>query len=87
MTRNFGRWIAFASAPGRFDLVVLDLAMPRLGGDEALAEMLALRSDVTALLMTGSVDVDAFVRCRITSYNVCYTKLLRSPGAACPKSR
>jgi PAS domain S-box-containing protein len=46
----------FASDPTRFDLVILDLIMPRVGGRDALAQMRLLRSNLRALFVTGYDD-------------------------------
>ncbi len=44
---------AFAREPDRIALVVLDVIMPRLGGQQALARMRALRPDLKALFVSG----------------------------------
>jgi two-component system, cell cycle sensor histidine kinase and response regulator CckA len=46
----------FASDPTRFDLVILDLIMPRVGGRDALQQMRLLRSNLRALFVTGYDD-------------------------------
>ncbi len=43
----------FEQAPDDFDLVVLDVVMPRLGGREALTRMRERRPDLKALFVTG----------------------------------
>jgi signal transduction histidine kinase/CheY-like chemotaxis protein len=43
----------FRRDPARFDLVITDLTMPRLGGDALAARMLELRSDLPVVLVTG----------------------------------
>ncbi|HJV49037.1 MAG TPA: ATP-binding protein [Geothrix sp.] len=43
----------FESDPQAWDLVILDLVMPRLGGAEVLSRMEALRPDLPALLISG----------------------------------
>jgi PAS domain S-box-containing protein len=43
----------FAADPQQFDLVILDLIMPRLGGRDALARIRAIRPDVPAFFVTG----------------------------------
>ncbi len=48
----------FAERAAEIECVILDLAMPRLGGEEALAEIRALRSDVPALLASGYGEPD-----------------------------
>ncbi|HLP31460.1 MAG TPA: response regulator, partial [Geothrix sp.] len=44
---------AFLADPQGWDLVILDLVMPRLGGAEALNRIQALRPDLPVLLMSG----------------------------------
>ncbi|MBI1751566.1 MAG: response regulator [Acidobacteria bacterium] len=44
---------AFLSDPQAWDLVILDLVMPRLGGAEVLARIEALRPDLPALMISG----------------------------------
>ncbi len=41
-------------------LVLLDVKMPRMGGEEALAEMRRIRSDVRVVLMTGYGEEEIF---------------------------
>jgi two-component system, cell cycle sensor histidine kinase and response regulator CckA len=45
----------FAADPGRFDLLLLDLMLPRLSGREVLLRCRAIRSDVPILLSSGNV--------------------------------
>ena len=47
----------------RPDLVVLDINMPRLTGDEALARIMALDRRVIAVMMTAQDGIDAVGRC------------------------
>ena len=44
---------AFAATPHAFDLVLIDLTMPRLGGADAYREMRRARPDVRAILTSG----------------------------------
>ena len=43
----------FGAEPDRWCLVVLDLMMPVMPGDEALERILAMRRDIAALLYSG----------------------------------
>lgn len=47
---------AFRATPAEFDVVVLDLTMPRLGGLEALKRMRETRAELPALLLSGFSD-------------------------------
>jgi DNA-binding NtrC family response regulator len=44
---------AFADAPDRIALVLLDLTMPTLGGEEVFRAMRRIRPDVRVVLMSG----------------------------------
>lgn len=44
------------AAPGRFRLVVLDLTMPRLNGDEALLRIREVAPDLPALILSGFLE-------------------------------
>lgn len=44
---------------GRFDLIVLDLHMPRMGGLEVLKQIQSLGVEVPVIMVTGSRDVRA----------------------------
>lgn len=53
----------FAADPAAFDAVLLDVVMPRMGGEECLHELRALRPDVRVLMSSGftqDMTVDAF---------------------------
>ena len=43
----------FRSKPQYFDLVVTDMTMPNMSGDELAMELMALRSDIPVILCTG----------------------------------
>jgi DNA-binding NtrC family response regulator len=43
----------FSRDPGAIELVVLDLTMPHMGGEEAYREMRRLKRDVRVLLSSG----------------------------------
>ena len=44
---------AFRANPGRFDIVITDMAMPNMSGDKLSAELTEIRSDIPVLLCTG----------------------------------
>jgi CheY-like chemotaxis protein len=43
----------FRAAPSRFVVVLLDLTMPHLNGEDALRELRSIRPDIPVLLMSG----------------------------------
>ncbi len=47
----------FRSQPGSFDIVVTDMTMPHMRGDELAAELLKIRSDIPIILCTGYSDL------------------------------
>jgi CheY-like chemotaxis protein len=46
-------WQKIISADPRFDLVMLDLSMPRVGGEELLQRILARDPEARVILLTG----------------------------------
>ena len=46
----------FRQAPGRFDLVLLDMTMPRMNGHDTFAALRQVRADVRVLLTSGYVE-------------------------------
>ncbi len=46
----------FTAAPAGWDMVIVDLAMPGLGGDDLAAQILALRPTLPVLVITGFID-------------------------------
>ena len=52
----------FRAAPEAIALVVLDLTMPHMDGEEAFRQITALRPDVRVLLMSGFNEQDAVAR-------------------------
>lgn len=44
---------AFEQDPGQFDLIITDMTMPRMAGDELSMKILALRKDLPVILCTG----------------------------------
>ena len=74
---------------GRVDVMFLDLTMPDMDGYQVLETL--RKEDLNCLVIVVSADVQEKAQervlamgaiARITSYNVCYTKLLRK-GMAC----
>jgi CheY-like chemotaxis protein len=55
---------AFAAAPDQFDLVVTDMAMPRMTGIDLAQQMLAIRPDIPVLLASGYVRPEEAERAR-----------------------
>jgi two-component system, cell cycle sensor histidine kinase and response regulator CckA len=43
----------FTENPGKFDLLILDVVMPKVSGPEALSQMIAVRSDLRVIFSTG----------------------------------
>ena len=52
----------FRDTPDRFALVLLDLTMPHMDGEQAFAELRRLRPDVRVVLMSGFNAQEAMVR-------------------------
>jgi PAS domain S-box-containing protein len=52
----------FRAQPGRFALVLLDLTMPHMDGEQTFAELRRLHSDVRVVLMSGFDAHEATVR-------------------------
>jgi CheY-like chemotaxis protein len=46
----------FKSAPDDFDLVITDMAMPNISGDQLAAELMKVRKDIPILLGTRQSD-------------------------------
>ena len=46
----------FQSEPEQFDLVITDMAMPLMAGDQLAQELIKIRSDVPIILCTGHSD-------------------------------
>ena len=44
---------AFWAHPGKFDLVITDMTMPKMTGDELAKEIMAIRPDIPIILCTG----------------------------------
>jgi two-component system cell cycle sensor histidine kinase/response regulator CckA len=52
----------FRADPGAYRLVLLDLTMPRLGGEEAFHELRLVRPDVPVILMSGYTEHEVTAR-------------------------
>jgi signal transduction histidine kinase/ActR/RegA family two-component response regulator len=52
----------FREAPARFDVVLLDLTMPRMGGEEAFRQLQQIRPGVRVLIMSGFNEQDTVDR-------------------------
>jgi CheY-like chemotaxis protein len=44
---------AFGEAPDKFDLVITDMTMPHMTGDDFARQVMAIRSDIPVMLCTG----------------------------------
>ena len=56
MTDSAAALESFRSSPEEFDLVVTDMAMPKMSGDQLAAELMKIREDIPVLLCTGHSD-------------------------------
>ena len=52
-TRSLNALALFKSAPDKFDLVITDMMMPEMTGEQLAVEMLKIRSDIPIILCTG----------------------------------
>jgi len=43
----------FRSAPDRFDLVITDMTMPNMAGDQLTSELLSIRPELPIIISTG----------------------------------
>ena len=56
MTDSTAALERFRSAPEAFDLVITDMSMPNMSGDQLAAELMKIRKDISILLCTGHSD-------------------------------
>jgi two-component system, cell cycle sensor histidine kinase and response regulator CckA len=56
MTDSTAALARFKSAPDEFDLVITDMSMPKMSGDQLAAALLKVREDLPILLCTGHSD-------------------------------
>ncbi len=56
MTDSTAAFEQFKSTPDDFDLVVTDMAMPNMSGDQLAAELIKVREGIPILLCTGHSD-------------------------------
>ncbi|MCF8127883.1 MAG: response regulator [Deltaproteobacteria bacterium] len=62
MTDSVAALEHFRSNPDKFDLVITDMAMPHMAGDQFAAELIKVKESVPILLCTGhSYTVDAIL--------------------------
>ena len=47
---------AFRESPEQYDLVITDLAMPKMTGDKLAKELLQIRNDLPIILCTGFIS-------------------------------
>ncbi|MGK0203357.1 MAG: two-component system cell cycle sensor histidine kinase/response regulator CckA [Planctomycetota bacterium] len=52
----------FRADPNRFDLVLLDLTMPKMDGQEIFKQLRLLRADLPVVIMSGYSENDAILR-------------------------
>ena len=56
MTSSSEALTVFRSKPGAYDLVIMDMAMPRMTGDRLARELIAIRPEIPIVLCTGFSD-------------------------------
>ncbi len=56
MTDSTAALDRFKSSPDNFDLVITDMSMPKMSGDQLAAELMKIREDIPILLCTGHSD-------------------------------
>jgi len=61
----------FTIDPGRFDLVITDMTMPRMNGDRLAKELIAVRPDIPIVICTGynpQIDQNAAARIGVKAF-------------------
>jgi CheY-like chemotaxis protein len=53
---SLGALSTFRADPKRFDLIITDMTMPRMTGDQLAQEMMRIRQDIPVILCTGYSD-------------------------------
>ena len=56
MTDSTATLALFRSAPDDFDLVITDMSMPKMSGDQLASELMKIKDDLPILLCTGHSD-------------------------------
>ncbi len=56
MTDSVAALEHFRTSPRDFDLVITDMAMPHMAGDQFASELMQIRQDIPILLCTGHSD-------------------------------
>jgi PAS domain S-box-containing protein len=51
--KSVDAWSLFLQSPDRFDLVISDMTMPEMNGDELAQKMIALRPELPVIICTG----------------------------------
>jgi len=74
---------SFGEDPDKFDLIITDMTMPRMAGDELSVEVLKIRKDMTIILCTGysenisedkarKIGISEYVQKPITAQSLSY---------------
>jgi PAS domain S-box-containing protein len=72
----------FRAAPHDFDLIITDLTMPGLTGDNLSAEILSIRPDIPVILMTGYEDMVESDRINMSCVKAFMPKPCKKPELA-----
>ena len=66
----------FLKQPEDYDLMVLDVKMPRLGGIEAYKEILKHKKSIPVIFLSGAIDLHGFLQENI---NKPYVSIINKP--------